>query len=127
MEGGVRWAQMGDATRVRITPKLIRVADDTTVWTHPYETSVSDLFKVQAEIAYQIAGALQVAVDARERQAVEARPTADTDAYLGYLRGVAPFNKGRPTPQTWPRRGRSWRTPLPATRNSHSRGAGSRA
>ena len=39
VEGGVRWAQMGDATRVRITPKLIRVADDTTVWTHPYETS----------------------------------------------------------------------------------------
>ena len=94
VEGGVRWAQMGDATRVRITPKLIRVADDTTVWTHPYEASISDLFKVQAEIAYQIAGALQVAVDARERRAVEARPTADTDAYLGYLRGVASFQQG---------------------------------
>jgi DNA-binding winged helix-turn-helix (wHTH) protein/TolB-like protein/Tfp pilus assembly protein PilF len=94
VEGGVRWAQMGDTTRVRITPKLIRVADDTTVWTHPYETSLSDLFKVQAEIAYQIAGALQVAVDARERRAVEARPTADTDAYLAYLRGVASFQQG---------------------------------
>ena len=94
VEGGVRWAQMGDATRVRITPKLIRVVDDTTVWTHPYETSISDLFKVQAEIAYQIAGALQVAVDARERRAVEARPTADTDAYLAYLRGVASFQQG---------------------------------
>ena len=94
VEGGVRWAQMGDTTRVRITPKLIRVADDTTVWTHPYETSISDLFKVQAEIAYQIAGALQVAVDARERRAVEARPTADTEAYLAYLRGVASFQQG---------------------------------
>ena len=94
VEGGVRWAQMGDATRVRLTPKLIRVADDMTVWTHSYEASISDLFKVQAEIAYQIAGALQVAVDARERRAVEARPTTDTEAYLGYLRGVASFQQG---------------------------------
>lgn len=94
VEGGVRWAHIGDATRVRITPKLIRVADDTTVWTHPYEASIADLFAVQAEIAYQIAGALQVALDARERRAVEARPTADTEAYLGYLRGIASYQQG---------------------------------
>ena len=85
---------MGDATHVRITPKLIRVADDTTVWTHPYEASISDLFKMQAEIAYQITGALQVALDARERRAVEARPTADTEAYLAYLRGIASHQQG---------------------------------
>ena len=79
---------------MRITPKLIRVADDTTVWTHQYEASISDLFKVQAEIAYQITGALQVALDARERQSVEARPTADTEAYLAYLRGIASYQQG---------------------------------
>ena len=94
VEGSVRWAQMGDATHVRITPKLIRVADDTTVWTHPYEASISDVFKMQAEIAYQITGALQVALDARERRAVEARPTADTEAYLAYLRGIASHQQG---------------------------------
>ena len=94
VEGGVRWAQSADATRVRITPKLIRVADDTTVWTHQYEASISDLFKVQAEIAYEITGALQVALDARERRAVEARPTADAEAYLAYLRGIASYQQG---------------------------------
>ena len=94
VEGGVRWAQTADGTRVRITPKLIRVADDTTVWTHPYEASISDLFKVQADIAYQITGALEVALDARERQAVEMRPTADTEAYLAYLRGTASYQQG---------------------------------
>lgn len=94
VEGGVRWAHTGEATRVRITPKLIRVADDTTVWTQQYEASISDLFNVQAEIAYQITGALQVALDARERQAVEARPTADPEAYLAYLRGIASYQQG---------------------------------
>ncbi len=94
VEGGVRWAQTPAGTRVRITPKLIRVADDTTVWTHPYEASMSDLFRVQAEIAYQITGALEVALDARERKAVEMRPTADTEAYLAYLRGKASYQQG---------------------------------
>jgi DNA-binding winged helix-turn-helix (wHTH) protein/TolB-like protein/Flp pilus assembly protein TadD len=94
VEGSVRWAQASDAMRVRITPKLIRVADDTTVWTQRYETSISDLFKVQADIAYQVTGALQVALDARERRSVEARPTADTEAYLAFLRGIAAHRQG---------------------------------
>lgn len=94
VEGGVRWAETAGATRVRITPKLIRVVDDTTVWTHPYEAPIADLFSVQAEIAYQIARALEVALDARERQAVEKRPTADTEAYLAYLRGIASYQQG---------------------------------
>jgi DNA-binding winged helix-turn-helix (wHTH) protein/TolB-like protein/Tfp pilus assembly protein PilF len=94
VEGGVRWAHTGDAARVRITPKLIRVADDTTVWTHTYDAAIADLFGVQAEIAYQIIGALEVALDARERQAVEKPPTADTEAYLAYLRGKASYQQG---------------------------------
>ena len=93
VEGGVHWAHAADDTRVRITPKLIRVADDTTVWTHSYEASIADLFRVQAEIAYQITGALEVALDARERQAVEMRPTEDTEAYLAYLRGIASYQQ----------------------------------
>lgn len=80
--------------RVRITPKLVRVADDTTIWTQQDQTSISDLFKVQADIAYQVTGALQVALDARERRTVEARPTADTEAYLAFLRGLAADQQG---------------------------------
>lgn len=94
VEGAVRWASADDSPRVRITPKLVRVIDDTTVWTHQYDASIADLFKIQAEIAYQITGALQVALDGRERLAVEARPTTDTDAYLAYLRGMASYQQG---------------------------------
>ena len=94
IEGSVRWAGASDAPRVRITPKLIRVADDTVVWTEPYDASLSDLIAVQADIAQRITGALQVALDARERRAVAARPTGDADAYLAYLRGLASYQQG---------------------------------
>jgi tetratricopeptide (TPR) repeat protein len=73
---------------------LIRVADDTTVWTHQYDAGLSDLFAVQADIAHQITSALEVALDARERLAVEARPTEDFDAYFAYLRGIVAFRQG---------------------------------
>ena len=88
VEGSVRWSGSEAGTQVRITPKLIRVADDSTVWTQQYDAPLSDLFGVQADIAYRITGALQVALEARERRLVDARPTVDHEAYLAYLRGV---------------------------------------
>jgi DNA-binding winged helix-turn-helix (wHTH) protein/TolB-like protein/Tfp pilus assembly protein PilF len=94
IEGSVRWAGAPAAPRVRITPKLIRVTDDTVVWTEPYDAPLSDLIAVQAHIAQRITGALQVALDTRERRAVAARPTSDADAYLAYLRGLASFQQG---------------------------------
>jgi DNA-binding winged helix-turn-helix (wHTH) protein/TolB-like protein len=94
VEGSVRWARNSAGTQVRITPKLIRVADDSAVWTQEYDAPLSDVFGVQADIAYQVAGALQVALEARERRMVEARPTADTEAYLAYLRGITAFAQG---------------------------------
>lgn len=94
VEGSVRWADAPGDRRVRITPKLIRLSDDTAVWTYQYDAALSDIFTVQTDIAYQIAGALQVVLEGRERTSVEARPTEDTDAYLAYLRGITTFQQG---------------------------------
>lgn len=94
VEGSVRWAPAADGARVRITPKLIRVADDAAVWTEQYDAALQDIFKVQADIAYRIIGALQVALEAGERRSVEGRPTHDTDAYLAFLRGIAAYRGG---------------------------------
>jgi TolB-like protein/predicted negative regulator of RcsB-dependent stress response len=94
VEGSVRWARTSLGTQVRITPKLIRVADDSAVWTQEYDAPLSDIFGVQADIAYQVAGALPVALEARKRRMVEARATADTEAYLPYLRGMTAFQQG---------------------------------
>ncbi len=94
VEGTVRWAGGGQGSRVLISPKLVRVADDTAIWSDRYETALSDVFKVQSEIAYRITGALQVALEAHERRAFDARPTSNDEAYLEYLRGMAAFQHG---------------------------------
>jgi DNA-binding winged helix-turn-helix (wHTH) protein/TolB-like protein/tetratricopeptide (TPR) repeat protein len=94
VEGSVRWGDGGGDRRVRVTPRLVRVADDTTVWTHLYDTPLVDLLGVQTDVAHQITTALQVAIDARERRALSVRPTEDSEAYLTYLSGLAFAQQG---------------------------------
>ena len=45
------------------------------------------MFKVQADVAGQVAQALDVALGAPQREALEERPTANAAAYDAYLRG----------------------------------------
>ncbi len=94
IEGAVRWSAGRESPLVRITPKLVRVADDTTVWTDQYDALLPDLFSVQVDIAQQVAGVLQVTLDADEQRRVSAGSTEHTDAYLAYLRGVAAYGLG---------------------------------
>jgi DNA-binding winged helix-turn-helix (wHTH) protein/TolB-like protein/cytochrome c-type biogenesis protein CcmH/NrfG len=95
LEGTVRWAGDEGTRRLRISPRLIRAADDTTVWTERYDASLGEVFAVQTSIAQRIAGALQVVLDPGERQAAERRPTSNTDAYLAYLRGTSLYQFGQ--------------------------------
>ena len=94
LEGSVRWARTGDGGQVRITSKLIRAADDSVAWTQQHDAPLSELFAAQGAIAYQITQALEVALEAPERRRMLARPTADPEAYLAYLRGIAAYQQG---------------------------------
>lgn len=94
IEGSVRWERPASSELVRISSRLIRVADDTTIWGQQYDASPASLASVQSDIAYRIADALRVALDARERRAVGAPTTTDADAYLAYLRGLAAYQDG---------------------------------
>jgi TolB-like protein/Flp pilus assembly protein TadD len=88
LEGTVRWERAGDTTgRVRVSPELIRVSDGTNVWAHGYDAAIAGVFQMQSDIAEQVAGALDVALAAPERNQIESRPTRSTEAYDYYLRG----------------------------------------
>jgi TolB-like protein/Flp pilus assembly protein TadD len=90
IEGAVRWEKTPGASRVRITPKLIRVRDGRNVWTEPYEEPYgTKIFDMQAAIAEKVAGALSVTLLAPERKAVGAVPTRNLEAYDYFLRGQA--------------------------------------
>jgi TolB-like protein/Flp pilus assembly protein TadD len=88
LEGTVRWSKSGEADRVRITPQLITVADDTHLWSDRYDRTLEDIFAVQSEIAQNIVRELGVSLVEGEQAQIEERPTDDMQAYQAYLRGV---------------------------------------
>ena len=100
VEGTVRWAKGAEGgSRVRITPQLVRVADDTQLWSESFERDLEDVFAIQAEIAGEVIDQLGVTLLAPERAAVEDRPTENMEAYQAWLRGnehwdVAGFDYG---------------------------------
>jgi TolB-like protein/tRNA A-37 threonylcarbamoyl transferase component Bud32/Flp pilus assembly protein TadD len=90
LEGSVRWERPPSGpSRVRVTPQLIRVADDTHLWAERYDRDGGEIFKVQSEIAEQVIAQLNVSLLQPERQFLDARPTTNLEAYQAYLRGRA--------------------------------------
>jgi TolB-like protein len=74
LEGTVRWERPPEGpSRVRVTPQLIRVSDDTHLWSERYDAVLADIFQVQSDMAEQVAQALNIALVERERQALQSR------------------------------------------------------
>ncbi len=88
LEGTVRWARMPDgSSRVRITPQLVRVADDSQMWAENFDREITDVFAMQSEIAEQVAVELGVTLLDSERQVIREQPTDNLEAYQAYIRG----------------------------------------
>ena len=88
LEGAVRSAGIdGGRGAMRITPQLIRVADDTHVWSETYDKSAGDIFALQSQIAEQVARRLDVEILEPARRALMAKPTGNLLAYDLYLKG----------------------------------------
>ncbi len=89
LEGSVRWEKgVEGPSKVRVTPQLIRVSDDTHVWAERYDRLVEEIFQVQSDIAASVIEELDIALLGRERDAIQAHPTDNLDAYQAYLRGI---------------------------------------
>ncbi|HET7427265.1 MAG TPA: tetratricopeptide repeat protein, partial [Gemmatimonadales bacterium] len=87
LDGTVRWDQEGGRSRVRVSPELIETATGATRWQQSFDAPLTDVFKVQADVAERVARELGVALAAGDRRHLEARPTGDLGAYDLYLRG----------------------------------------
>ncbi len=97
LEGTVRTDRApGGSGQVRVIPQLIGASDDAHLWTDRYtaELEPGQIFSVQAEIAEQVAAALDVAILEPERQRLAARPTNNMEAYDYYLRGNDYYYRG---------------------------------
>ena len=94
LDGTVRWEHAGpDTGQVRVTPALIRVKNAQEVWGQTFDASLSDVFKLQADIAEQVVGALQVTLGATEQRDLRDAGTRDVEAYNSYLLGRYEWRK----------------------------------
>ncbi|MBN2000672.1 hypothetical protein JW935_24195 [candidate division KSB1 bacterium] len=88
LEGTIQRERPGDpASRIRIIPQLICVSEDIHLWAEIYDEDMTELFRVQSEIAERVAHALNVSLLKNEREALKTVPTENLKAYEYYLRG----------------------------------------
>ena len=85
LEGSVRKA----GQRVRITGQLIDAATGAHLWADRFDGSLEDIFELQDQVASNVAGVIEPALQAAETARSASRPTADLTAYDLYLRGYA--------------------------------------
>jgi len=85
LEGSVR---RGD-DRLRVTAQLIRASDDKHLWSETFDGGSQDSIKIQEEIAFKIANALQTVMDPEELARMVSAGTRSVEAWETYLRGLA--------------------------------------
>ncbi|MGH9857931.1 MAG: tetratricopeptide repeat protein, partial [Acidobacteriota bacterium] len=87
LAGTVRWSRSGNSNRVRITPQLIRVTDDTQVWSNIYDHVIDDVFRVQSDVAQGVIAQLGITLGESKQKSLAEAPTSNLEAYQFYLRG----------------------------------------
>jgi len=88
LSGTVRWDRSNPAaSRVRVSPELVRVAEGADIWAEPYEATLEGIFEIQRAVAERVAEAMDVTLLAPERQALGVKPTESVEAYDLYLLG----------------------------------------
>ena len=89
LEGNVQ--KSGD--RIRVTARLIKTADGSSLWAGTFDEKFTDVFAVQDTIAQKVANALAVRLSEDEQKRLTKRYTENTEAYQLYLKGRFDWNK----------------------------------
>jgi eukaryotic-like serine/threonine-protein kinase len=93
LSGSVRWAREANSkgvngtTRVRIVPALVNVSTGVQAWGDPFEEPLTDVFKVQADIAERVASALSVTLGGAARAELHRQDTDNPEARDAQLLG----------------------------------------
>jgi TolB-like protein/DNA-binding winged helix-turn-helix (wHTH) protein len=83
--------QSGD--HFRITTQLIRVNDQTHLWSQDYDRTVHDLMTVQDDLARAIAVGVRIELAAASHQSLASVRSTSPDAYMAYLEGRYYWNQ----------------------------------
>lgn len=94
-ELGVRYVLEGSVRkgggRLRITAQLIVAETGAHLWADRFDGSLEDVFDLQDQVAINVAGIIEPALQAAEGRRSAARPTDDLTAYDLFLRALATY------------------------------------
>ncbi|HKQ04570.1 MAG TPA: tetratricopeptide repeat protein [Blastocatellia bacterium] len=89
LDGSIQQA----AGRVRVTLRLLQVADGKALWTYQCDEYCTDLFALQDTISQKVTEALALKLTGDERTRLLKRYTDNADAYQAYLKGRYYYNR----------------------------------
>jgi TolB-like protein/Tfp pilus assembly protein PilF len=81
------------ADQVRVNVQLINAESDAHLWAESFDRQLTDVFRIESEIATTIAETLQSKLTGSEKRAIAAKPTENTEAHEFYLKGRFFWNK----------------------------------
>jgi DNA-binding winged helix-turn-helix (wHTH) protein/TolB-like protein/tetratricopeptide (TPR) repeat protein len=79
--------------KIRVTVRLVRVADGVPMWTNQFDENMSDIFRVQDSISERVTGVLALKLTGEEKERLARNHTDNTEAYQLYLKGRYFWNK----------------------------------
>jgi tetratricopeptide (TPR) repeat protein len=82
--------------QVRITARVTEGETGKTVWSDMYDRNLSDVLRLQAEVARRIAVEIEVSLTPREQALLSEAPRVDPDAFGLFLRGRNQWSKRTP-------------------------------
>src|SRR5438309_1981817 len=92
LEGNVQKS----SDRIRVSARLISVADGSSLWSDTFEEKFTDVFAVQDTISQKVADALALRMSGQERKRLTKRYTENVEAYQLYLTGRYHWSKLTP-------------------------------
>jgi len=93
LDGNIQKA--GD--RMRVSVRLVRTNDGQVIWSEHFDEKLADIFSVQDSIARRVGNQVAPRLNGEEQARLIKPETANTDAYLAYLKGRYLFRKFDPS------------------------------
>lgn len=92
----VRGSVQRQGERVRVNAQLIEAASERALWAERYDSELSDVFKLQDQVATTLVAALRIELAPGERDIFSRYPTASVKAYDLFLRGLEEYGHRTP-------------------------------
>ena len=73
--------------KIRVSVRLVRVADGREMWVEQFDEKFTDIFSVQDSVSRRVSGMLAVTLTGEEKERLTKHQTSDVEAYQFYLLG----------------------------------------